>query len=110
MPAVRHPNVPKLAYNLAEAQLATGQKRGTLLGAISRGELEARAVGPSGPGRAFLIPAEALERWVAGNEVPADPEPVSAAGDSEPEAATVVDPAALSRIEPVPDGSSSTAQ
>ncbi len=100
--AVRNPHVPKLAFSLSEAMQATGAGRGTLLGAIHRGELEARAVGPQGPGRKLLIPAEALQRWVAGDTTPtADPE---APGD-DPESLNVAQPVPEAVASAVPPGS-----
>lgn len=120
MPAVRQRQtapIPKLGFSVSEAVLASGIGRDAIMGAIHRGELPARQVGPGGSGKKYVIARPALEAFIgftvdpeapAGDPddtAPADPEPDSdAAGDPGPEADTVIDPEALDAAQPVPDG------
>lgn len=111
MPAVRQRQtapIPKLGFSVSEAVLASGIGRDAIMGAIHRGELPARQVGPGGSGKKYVIARPALEAFIGftvdpeapaadpDDTAPADPEPASDAA--------VIDPAAPSPAQPVPDG------
>jgi excisionase family DNA binding protein len=55
--------VEKIAYRTAEAAAATGLSRDTILRAVHAGKLDAKKVG-TGPRAAYLITADALQRWI----------------------------------------------
>lgn len=53
----------KVSYRLKEAAAATGVSPKTLLRQIYAGRLEAKKLG-DGPRAAYIIPADALDKWL----------------------------------------------